>query len=99
MSPDEDGGLLEEGNLLVQVQTLQVHNLHHTVGPLAQDARLQLPSIQQVPPCLVRPIYNCHSDWLLTGLQCTSLPSHSMLHESASDFVQIAYKQQNKQEQ
>jgi len=49
VSPDEDGGLLEEGNLVVQVQALQVHNLHHTVGPLLQDARLHLSCIQQVP--------------------------------------------------
>ena len=79
VSPDEDGGLLEEGNLVAQVQALQVHNLHHTVGPLLQDARLHLSCIQQVPPCLVRPVHNCHPHWLLTGLQCTSLPSHSML--------------------
>ncbi len=80
VSPDEDGGLLKEGNLVVQVQALQVHNLHHTVGPLLQDARLHLCCIQQVPPCLVRPTHNCHSHWRLTGLQCTSLPCHSMLN-------------------
>ena len=89
VSPDEDGGLLEEGNLVVQVQALQVHNLHHTVGPLLQDARLHLSCIQQVPPCLVRPVHNCHPHWRLTGLQCTNLPGHSMLHEFISAFMQI----------
>jgi len=89
VSPDEDGGLLKEGNLVAQVQTLQVHNLHHVVCPLAQDARLQLPCIQHVPPCLVRPVHNCHRHWLLTGLQCKSLSSHSMLQGLTSAFVQI----------
>ena len=52
VSPDEDGGLLEEGNLVVQVQALQVHNLHHTVGPLLQDARLHLSCINRCRPAL-----------------------------------------------
>lgn len=68
MSPNEDGGVLEHSDLLIEVQPLDVHHLHHTARPLGQHTGLQLPYVQNVPPCLVGSIHNGHCQWALACL-------------------------------
>ena len=68
MSPNEDGGVLEHRNLVLEVQPLNMHHLHHTARPLGQHTCLQLPYVQYMAPCPVGSVHNRHCQRALACL-------------------------------
>ena len=52
--------MLKEGNLLLQVEALNVDHMHLTARPLVPDISLQLLDIDDVASDAVRPIHYGH---------------------------------------
>ena len=79
--PDEDGGVLEERNLLLEVHALDVHHAHHGITPLAHDARLHLLHVQDVASHLVGPVHYGHHRRLHWSLDATASTGSQMPQE------------------
>ena len=75
MGPDQDGGVLEQRNLLLEVCTINVNHLDFTARPFGSDVGLQLLYIQDVTAHLVRSVHYGHPQRLVLDLhtpQCIS---------------------------